>query len=136
MAPLGSISASREKSTACFPMTIVWRDGFIWFRAARMLSENFGRFRDVPRNILQNVPRPAVRSGPWKLWDYRACIMKLSMILAAAAIPLAVGFSPDATAQKKYGPGVTDTEIRIGQTAPYSGPISSLSIFGRIEAAY
>jgi branched-chain amino acid transport system substrate-binding protein len=62
--------------------------------------------------------------------------MKLSMIFAAAAIPLAAGFSSDATAQKKYGPGVTDTEIRIGQTAPYSGPLSSLSIFARIEAAY
>jgi branched-chain amino acid transport system substrate-binding protein len=62
--------------------------------------------------------------------------MKLSMIFAAAVIPLAAGFSSDATAQKKYGPGVTDTEIRIGQTAPYSGPLSSLSIFGRIEAAY
>jgi branched-chain amino acid transport system substrate-binding protein len=62
--------------------------------------------------------------------------MKLSMIFAAATIPLAVGFSSDATAQKKYGPGVTDTEIKIGQTVPYSGPLSSLSVFGRIEAAY
>ena len=62
--------------------------------------------------------------------------MKLSMIFAAATIPLAVGFSSDATAQKKYGPGVTDSEIKIGQTAPYSGPLSSLSVFARIEAAY
>jgi branched-chain amino acid transport system substrate-binding protein len=62
--------------------------------------------------------------------------MKLSMIFTAAVIPLAVGFSSDATAQKKYGPGVTDTEIKIGQTAPYSGPLSSLSTFARIEAAY
>jgi branched-chain amino acid transport system substrate-binding protein len=62
--------------------------------------------------------------------------MKLTMIFAAAAIPLAVGFSSDATAQKKYGPGVTDTEIKIGQTAPYSGPLSSLSIFGRVEVTY
>ena len=62
--------------------------------------------------------------------------MKLTMIFAATAIPLAVGFSSDATAQKKYGPGVTDTEIKIGQTAPYSGPLSSLSVFGRVEAAY
>jgi branched-chain amino acid transport system substrate-binding protein len=37
---------------------------------------------------------------------------------------------------KKYGPGVTDTEIKIGQTAPYSGPLSPLGVFGRIEAAY
>jgi branched-chain amino acid transport system substrate-binding protein len=62
--------------------------------------------------------------------------MKLSMIFATATISLAVGFSSDATAQKKYGPGVTDTEIKIGQTIPYSGPLSSLSVFGRIEAAY
>ena len=62
--------------------------------------------------------------------------MKLSMILATASVLLTVGFSPDAVAQKKYGPGVTDTEIKIGQTAPYSGPLSSLSTFARIEAAY
>jgi branched-chain amino acid transport system substrate-binding protein len=62
--------------------------------------------------------------------------MKLSMIFAAAAIPLAMGLSSEATAQKKYGPGVTDTEIKIGQTMPYSGPLSSLGIFGRIETAY
>src|SRR5260370_12611370 len=78
----------------------------------------------------------AVRSGPRKLWDYKAYIMKLSMILATAAIPLAVGFSSDAVAQRNYGPGVTDTEIKIGQTAPYSGPLSSLGIFGRVETAY
>jgi len=62
--------------------------------------------------------------------------MKLSMIFATATILLATAFSPVAVAQKKYGPGVTDTEIKIGQTAPYSGPLSSLGIFGRIEAAY
>jgi ABC-type branched-subunit amino acid transport system substrate-binding protein len=62
--------------------------------------------------------------------------MKLSMILATASILLTVGFAPDAVAQKKYGPGVTDTEIKIGQTAPYSGPLSSLGVFARIEAAY
>jgi branched-chain amino acid transport system substrate-binding protein len=62
--------------------------------------------------------------------------MKLSMTLATASMLLAVGFSLTAMAQKKYGPGVTDTEIKIGQTAPYSGPLSSLSTFARIEAAY
>jgi ABC-type branched-subunit amino acid transport system substrate-binding protein len=62
--------------------------------------------------------------------------MKLSTVFAVVAIPLSAGFSTDAVAQKKYGPGVTDTEIKIGQTAPYSGPLSSLSVFGRVEAAY
>ncbi|MBH5371907.1 ABC transporter substrate-binding protein [Bradyrhizobium glycinis] len=57
------------------------------------------------------------------------------LILATLSFSIA-GLAPVAGADKKYGPGVTDTEIKIGQTVPYSGPISSLSRFGRIEAAY
>ena len=41
-----------------------------------------------------------------------------------------------ALAEKKYGPGVTDTEIKIGQTMPYSGPLSAFGTMGRAEAAY
>jgi branched-chain amino acid transport system substrate-binding protein len=41
-----------------------------------------------------------------------------------------------ARAEKIYGPGVTDTEIKIGQTMPYSGPASALSTLGKAEAAY
>jgi branched-chain amino acid transport system substrate-binding protein len=36
----------------------------------------------------------------------------------------------------KYDPGVTDTEIKIGQTMPYSGPASAYGTIGRAEAAY
>jgi ABC-type branched-subunit amino acid transport system substrate-binding protein len=43
---------------------------------------------------------------------------------------------PALAAEKNYGPGVSDTEIRIGQTMPYSGPLSSYGIEGRAEAAY
>jgi branched-chain amino acid transport system substrate-binding protein len=57
------------------------------------------------------------------------------VILAALSLSV-VGLAPVAGADKRYGPGVTDTEIKIGQTVPYSGPISSLSRFGRIETAY
>ncbi len=39
-------------------------------------------------------------------------------------------------AQKRYGPGVTDTEILIGQTMPYSGPISMLGTMGKASMAY
>src|SRR2546421_3920694 len=39
-------------------------------------------------------------------------------------------------AEKKYGPGVTDTEIKIGQTVPYSGPASAFSSYGRVMAGY
>jgi ABC-type branched-subunit amino acid transport system substrate-binding protein len=38
--------------------------------------------------------------------------------------------------RKKYGPGVTDTEIKIGQTVPYSGPASAFSSYGRVMAGY
>ena len=54
-----------------------------------------------------------------------------------AALSLSVfSLSPAAGGDKRYGPGVTDTEIKIGQTVPYSGPISNLSSFGRMETAY
>src|ERR1700689_5432898 len=39
-------------------------------------------------------------------------------------------------ADKAYGPGVTDTEIKLGQTMPYSGPNSALGTIGRATAAY
>jgi hypothetical protein len=48
-------------------------------------------------------------------------------ILAAAPAVLAAGGSilSPARAAKKYGPGVTDSEIKIGNTGPYSGPLSA-----------
>ena len=39
-------------------------------------------------------------------------------------------------AEKKYGPGVTDTEIKIGNTSPYSGPASAFGTVARTEEAY
>jgi branched-chain amino acid transport system substrate-binding protein len=36
----------------------------------------------------------------------------------------------------QYGPGVSDTEIKIGNTMPYSGPASSYGTIGKAEAAY
>ena len=41
-----------------------------------------------------------------------------------------------AHAEKHYGPGVTDAEIKIGQTMPYSGPLSAFGTIGRAEAAF
>jgi branched-chain amino acid transport system substrate-binding protein len=41
-----------------------------------------------------------------------------------------------ALAQKKYDVGATDTEIKIGQTMPYSGPASAYGTIGRAELAY
>ena len=39
-------------------------------------------------------------------------------------------------AEKQYGPGVTDPEIKIGNTVPYSGPASAYGAIGKAEAAY
>ena len=36
----------------------------------------------------------------------------------------------------QYGPGVSDTEIKIGNTVPYSGPASAYGAVGKSEAAY
>jgi ABC-type branched-subunit amino acid transport system substrate-binding protein len=41
-----------------------------------------------------------------------------------------------AYAQKKYDPGATDTEIKIGQTVPFSGPASAYATIGKAQAAY
>src|SRR6516165_678082 len=61
-------------------------------------------------------------------------------ILAAAPTALAFGgaiLAPlPARAAKKYGPGVTDTEIKIGNTAPYSGPLSNAAPLPLSMAAY
>jgi branched-chain amino acid transport system substrate-binding protein len=61
-------------------------------------------------------------------------------ILAAApaAVAFAAPFLPSrpASAAKDYGPGVTDTEIKIGNTGPYSGPASSYSAVPKSQAAF
>ena len=61
-------------------------------------------------------------------------------ILAAAPTALALGgplLAPwSARATKNYGPGVTDSEIKIGNTGPYSGPLSNASPIPLSMAAY
>src|SRR5208282_2905460 len=51
----------------------------------------------------------------------------------AGALALAMRPWPSLAAN---APGVTDTEIKIGQTMPYSGPASAYGAIGRVEAAY
>ncbi len=57
-------------------------------------------------------------------------------VLALAAAACLLSIAGTALAQKKYGPGVTDSEIKIGSTNPYSGPASAYGTIGRAEAAY
>src|SRR5258708_27432273 len=44
--------------------------------------------------------------------------------------------SGGALAQKKYDTGATDTEIKIGNIMPYSGPASAYGVIGKTEQAY
>jgi branched-chain amino acid transport system substrate-binding protein len=60
--------------------------------------------------------------------------MRSSLIGLAAAAALATALP--AHAQKNYGPGVTDTEIKLGQTVAYSGPGSAYAMVGRMSVAY
>jgi ABC-type branched-subunit amino acid transport system substrate-binding protein len=57
-------------------------------------------------------------------------------IAAVAAFALLAGSNTGALAQKKYDTGATDTEIKIGNIMPYSGPASAYGVIGKTEAAY
>lgn len=57
----------------------------------------------------------------------RKCFVVPMALLAAVTV---------AHAQAKYGPGASDSEIRIGQTNPYSGPLSAYSTQGKAQTAY
>jgi branched-chain amino acid transport system substrate-binding protein len=56
-------------------------------------------------------------------------------LLAGAAVTIALSAS-SAYAQKKYDSGASDTEIKIGQTVPFSGPASAYATIGKAQAAY
>lgn len=58
---------------------------------------------------------------------------------AAGAAILAAGLfvtTPLLAGDRQYGQGASDTEIKIGQTMPYSGPLSASSVIGKVQTAY
>jgi branched-chain amino acid transport system substrate-binding protein len=56
-------------------------------------------------------------------------------LVTGTAVAIALSAS-SAQAQKKYDTGATDTEIKIGQTVPFSGPASAYATIGKAQAAY
>src|ERR1039458_4301265 len=63
---------------------------------------------------------------------------RLNLLIAAFSTTV-IAFAAttgSALAQKKYDTGATDTEIRIGNIMPYSGPASAYGVIGKTEAAY
>ena len=61
----------------------------------------------------------------FKHWSVSLALVGALAIAAGAAL-----------AEKRYGPGVSDTEIKIGNTNPYSGPASAYGVIGKSIAAY
>ncbi len=61
--------------------------------------------------------------------------MKRKLVPIAALLAAALA-SPATLAQKKYDPGASDAEIRIGNTNPYSGPASAYGTIGKSITAY
>jgi len=62
-------------------------------------------------------------------------LLKYAM-LPAIALGMAVAAGGPASAQKKYDTGATDTEIKIGNINPYSGPLSAYGAIGKTIGAY
>jgi branched-chain amino acid transport system substrate-binding protein len=57
--------------------------------------------------------------------------------LTAMIVAIALGNAASLwAAEKKYGPGVSDSEIKLGQTVPYSGPASAFGSYGRLMSGY
>ena len=54
----------------------------------------------------------------------------------AVALVLAASFVTPSLAEKQYDTGASDTEIKIGQTIPLSGPASAYGSIGKVQAAY
>lgn len=62
--------------------------------------------------------------------------MSMNRRTALAASAAALSFPHAVFAQPKYGPGTSDSEIRIGSTMPFSGPVSGLGMMGKAAQAY
>ncbi|XIA66192.1 ABC transporter substrate-binding protein [Bradyrhizobium sp. TZ2] len=58
------------------------------------------------------------------------------LAILSAAFGLLTASSSSVLAQKKYDPGASDTEIKIGNIMPYSGPASAYGVIGKTEEAY
>ncbi|UGY19034.1 ABC transporter substrate-binding protein [Bradyrhizobium septentrionale] len=63
--------------------------------------------------------------------------MRNGILRLVTGTALAVALSAtSASAQKKYDTGASDTEIKVGQTVPFSGPASAYATIGKAQAAY
>src|SRR3989442_10167290 len=62
--------------------------------------------------------------------------VRMQKLVVLAAFAIVAMTATAASAQKKYDPGASDTEIKIGNIMPYSGPASAYGVIGKVQAAY
>src|SRR6201994_880244 len=69
------------------------------------------------------------------MWE-KMMTVRIQHLAALMGFAAAVMATSAASAQKQYDPGATDTEIKIGNIMPYSGPASSYGVIGKTEEAF
>jgi branched-chain amino acid transport system substrate-binding protein len=62
--------------------------------------------------------------------------VRFHFMVLSTALALCAAMNHPALAQKKYDTGATDTEIKIGNIMPYSGPASAYGVIGKTQEAY
>jgi branched-chain amino acid transport system substrate-binding protein len=106
-------------------------------------GSNISRASLLPQTVLMHTPQCAaeqltrmaetvVLQGRTTMRGSYVNFVYSTAITAA----LVATISSSANAQKKYDPGATDTEIKVGNIMPYSGPASAYATIGKTEAAY
>src|SRR6201996_2968684 len=69
------------------------------------------------------------------MWE-KMMTVRIQHLAALMGFAAAVMATSAAQAQKRYDPGASDTEIKVGNIMPYSGPASSYGVIGKTEAAF
>src|SRR5205823_13520490 len=99
-------------------------------RQAASRKLHLGRCMASPSSSSSTFFRPVSRGWCAPFVEAEMSTVHRGVVAAMALL------ATSASAEKKYDPGASDTEIRIGQTMPYSGPASAYGTIGRVEAAY
>src|SRR5665213_740941 len=90
------------------------------------------RYREKPKSA-SNQKNRHIQS---RFREIKMPAIQLRLGAFTAAFVVLAASSTAALAQKKYDTGATDTEIKIGNIMPYSGPVSAYGVIGKTEAAY
>jgi branched-chain amino acid transport system substrate-binding protein len=82
------------------------------------------------------LPKKGKRHNRYTPREIKMPAQQSPLVVLSAALAILAASSSGALAQKKYDVGATDTEIKIGNIMPYSGPASAYGVIGKTEDAY